>query len=288
MWWIIAACQLWRRSRMRTGVIIALMTISTVAFAGDARMQANVYDDFRGRWKPSSPEATVDEEVTATIKRHMANLLYPVDMSSFKGPDNDTKFRDLIKVLQQQMGAPPTGVLTVEQFYRLAEASRYLDGEFIGFQPSKIVWMSENSMVGASGTGAMNGTEPLNVVRILCLKERGTCEMYNATFRPESRFLLLDLPTEYQIDVWTPSRVTARDVRACSTALMTIDIKGEQVVIVTLPEPDSSLCAGASSSPETWKLIDGFPVVEKLNQDKMNEARVLVYPPGKRLLPIQK
>ena len=285
---IIASCRLWRRSKVRIGVIIALMTISTVAFAADARKQANVYDDFRGWMKPSSPETAVDEEVTATIKRHMANLLYPVDMSSFKGPDSDTNFRDLIKVLQQQMGVSPTGVLTVEQVDRLAEASRYLDGEWIGFTPGKIVW-SGSSMVGASGTGAMAGTEPLNFVRILCFKERGTCEMYDVSFQQEQRFLFLNTPAEYQIDVWTPSRVTARMDGPCSTALMTIDIKGEQVSIVTVPQPDELLCKRASrEGPSTWKLVDGGPVAWKLGQDKMNKARMLVYPPAKRLMPIQK
>ena len=50
------------------------------------------------------------------------------------------------------------------------------------------------------------GTEPLNFVRILCFKERGTCEMYDVSFQQEQRFLFLNTPAEYQIDVWTPSR----------------------------------------------------------------------------------
>jgi hypothetical protein len=88
---------------MRKGILVALMVISTVALADDARKQANVYDDAPGWLKPL-PDATVDEQVTALIKRHMANLLYPVDMSSLSRPDNVLKFRDLIKVLQQQNG----------------------------------------------------------------------------------------------------------------------------------------------------------------------------------------
>jgi hypothetical protein len=62
--------------------------------------------DIAIRLKPSAG-ATVDEQVTAQIKRHMANLLYPVDMSLFIGPEKDGKFRELIKALQKQMGAPP-------------------------------------------------------------------------------------------------------------------------------------------------------------------------------------
>ena len=282
---------------MRKGILVALMVISTVALADDAREQANVYDYALGWLKPL-PDATVDEQVTALIKRHMANLLYPVDMSSLSRPDNDPKFRDLIKVLQQQMGVLSTGVLTVDQFDRLTDASRYIDGEMIGFQPGKIVSMSGNLVI-AAGTGTPSGDpfttsvtkdvgSPINFVRIVCRKERGTCEINDATYNQEKRFLYLDQSSEYEIDTWTPSRVTAKINSLCATSLMTMDIKGEQVSIVTVPQPNSSLCAGAPrESPSTWKLLDGFPVAWKLNQEKMNKARLLVYPPARRLIPEQ-
>ena len=61
---------------MRAGIsILILIAVSTGAFADDS----NVYNDFL-KWMKSLPNATVDEQVTALIKRHMANLLYPVDM----------------------------------------------------------------------------------------------------------------------------------------------------------------------------------------------------------------
>jgi hypothetical protein len=81
-----------------------LSSVDVGAFADD-RSQTNVYDEFRHLGAPS-PNVTVDEQVTALIKRSMANLLYPVDMSSLVSPDKDTKFRDQIIVLQQQMGGP--------------------------------------------------------------------------------------------------------------------------------------------------------------------------------------
>ena len=77
------------------------------------------------------PNANVDEQITALIKPPMANLLYPVDMSSLAPPDKDPKFRDLIAVLQQQMGDPPTGVLTTDQFFRLSQASDNIDRHLI-------------------------------------------------------------------------------------------------------------------------------------------------------------
>src|SRR5262245_47922978 len=106
----------------------ALIALSTVAFAQDNK-QTNIYDDFRELMKPL-PNATVDEQITALIKRPVANLLYPVDMSSLAPPDKDPKFRDLI-AMQQQMGDPPTGVLTTDQFSRLSQASHNVDRKLI-------------------------------------------------------------------------------------------------------------------------------------------------------------
>ena len=58
---------------MKKAFLILLFTISP-AFADNQ----NIYDFFRQL--PNSDSAIVDEQTTAVIKRHMANLLYPVDM----------------------------------------------------------------------------------------------------------------------------------------------------------------------------------------------------------------
>ena len=89
----------------------------------------------------------------------MANLLYPVDMSSLSRPNNDTKFRDLIMVLQQQMGNSPTGILTIDQFDRLEKASRNIDGDLIGVPPERQVFMSEDGR-WASASGVIDGALP--------------------------------------------------------------------------------------------------------------------------------
>src|ERR1700693_3428571 len=100
---------------MKKSVFMILIAFSTTAWADDKQDQRNVYDVFRELLTPSAG-TTVDERVTALIKRHMANLLYSVDMSSFAGPDKDAKFRELIMALQKQMGAATTGILTFDQF----------------------------------------------------------------------------------------------------------------------------------------------------------------------------
>ena len=165
---------------MRAGIsFLILIVVSTGAFAEDKNNQANVYDEFR-QWMKPLPDATVDEEVTARIKRHMANLLYPVDMASFVRPEQDVKFREQIIALQKQMGAPPTGTLTSDQFDRLAEAARDIDDRPIGTYPGKLVERFKNGeLVWAVGTGTTDDqanplAHPINISRIWCLRSSGT------------------------------------------------------------------------------------------------------------------
>lgn len=283
---------------MRKCILIALLLVSTAASAEKMKRQSSVYDDFK-QLNPG-PSATADEETTALIKRYMANLLYPVDLSSLSGPDKDTTFRDLIIVLQQQMDVAPTGILTTDQFNRLAEASHNIDGDLIGL-PGKKIFATKDG-VSAFGTGTTDASpcldlpgagcdigRPINFVQIFCVKQRGVCERYVATFDLKERFLSLDSGTEYEIDSWTPSRVTAREQTPCATFLMTIDVQSEQLTIVTVPQPDLSTCSGwrPPDRPSTWKLVEGLPIAMKLSRDRMNAARILVYPPARRLLPTQ-
>ena len=63
---------------MKKALLIFLFTISP-AFADDQ----NIYDFFRQL--PNTDNAVVDEQTTALIKRHMANLLYRFVRSTRKG-----------------------------------------------------------------------------------------------------------------------------------------------------------------------------------------------------------
>ena len=188
---------------MRAGIsFLILIVVSTGAFAEDKNNQANVYDEFR-QWMKPLPDATVDEEVTARIKRHMANLLYPVDMASFVRPEQDVKFREQIIALQKQMGAPPTGTLTSDQFDRLAEAARDIDDRPIGTYPGKLVERFKNGeLVWAVGTGTTDDqanplAHPINISRIWCLRSSGTCELSTAEFSPEDSHLYFSTPFAY-------------------------------------------------------------------------------------------
>jgi hypothetical protein len=275
--------------QMRTGIsFMILIAISTGAFAED-KNQGNVYDDFR-QWMKPIPNATVDEQVTALIKRHMANLLYPVDMTSFVRPEKDVKFREQIITLQKQMGEPATGILTSDQFGRLAEAARDIDDRAIGASLDKLVARSKTGdWVLAVGTGTTDDqanplAHPVNISRIFCLKDSGTCELSTAEFSPEDSQLYFSTPFDYSITTWEPTRVTAMSEHPCGTAMMSIDIQAKSATISSVSHSDLPLCS--KSGPTTWRLADdGFAITWKIHQDKVSKARVLVYEPESRLVP---
>ncbi len=61
------------RNRLLEVVLVFLIGLSSAAWADDQQDQRNIYDVFR-QWSKPSADASVDEQVTALIKRHMANL----------------------------------------------------------------------------------------------------------------------------------------------------------------------------------------------------------------------
>ena len=266
--------------------LIFLLMISP-AFGDDQ----NVYDFFRQL--PNADGAIVDEQTTALIKRHMANLLYPVDVASFARPENDAKFREQVIALQKQMGAPATGTLTLEEFGRLAEAARDIDdrpiGPAIGSGVKKSV-VKDGDFVSATGTGGADDNTanpfapPINISRVICQRISGTCQLNTAAFNPDDGHLYFYIPWDYRITSWEPTRVSATNEMPCATSLMNIDIQSKSVVISSVPHADSSSCP--TQGPTTWRLLDdGFSVSWKLHQNKVNKAHALVYEANKNLVP---
>ena len=251
--------------RNERAIVLAVFLASCTllpSFAKSSWAQANqaetsIYDDFRQSLK-SSAGISVDRQVTAIIKRYMANLLYPVDLSSFSTPDKDKNFQRQIKVLQKQMGVPETGTLTSDQFSKLAKASRDISASQIGLPGKFVSMITGGNVVLAVGTGAMDGiANPINKVRILCIKSQNTCDMTEATFDLENQFLdFHQVVPVYEIQTWTQNRVTAIREHPCGTAMMSIDVKAQTVTIVVAAHNDLKGCAGKVEG--AWTLLDGF------------------------------
>lgn len=145
-------------------VLVFLFVFSGIAWADEREDKRNVYDVFREILKPTAG-TTLEEDVTSRIKRYMAVLLYPVELSSFVRPEQDAKFRQLVMALQSQMEEKTTGILTYGQFNQLHDAAHSIDETGVTLGPGKIVYRSDDgNVIGARGTGAMNDlVNPINI-----------------------------------------------------------------------------------------------------------------------------
>lgn len=274
---------------MRKVIFSLLLLIVTVPALADEQQDQfdtkNVYDAF-GELKPKpSTGVTVEENVTSRIKRYMASLLYPVDLTSFVRPEKDSSLRELIVTLQKQMGQATTGVLTYGQFLKLEEAARSIDEKQVYVAPGKLVSREDNTdAVIARGTGVMNDlANPINVNRMFCAKSEGTCEMSGAEFDLKNGMLIAPPPTIFEIKTWTPHRITAIREHPCGTALLTVDIETQDVMIASAPHADLPFCNKEPAN--TWMLADGFKVTWNLYRDRYLKARELVYEPAKKMFP---
>jgi|tagenome__1003787_1003787.scaffolds.fasta_scaffold20938078_3 hypothetical protein len=249
--------------------------------------QKNVYEAFAELKLKPSPGVTLEEDVTSRIKRYMANLLYPVDMTSFVRPEKDAKLRELIVALQKQMGEATTGVLRFGQFSKLQDAAHSIDESPVTIAPGIIVYRSDDgNLVGAVGTGAMDDlANPINVSRILCTRSDVTCELSTAEFDVKHSMLFAPAPTIYDIKTWTPNRVTAIREHPCGSAFLTVDVATKDVTIASTPHADLPFCSKEPAN--IWKLADGFKVTWNLHRDRYNKARELVYEPAKKMFPIR-
>jgi hypothetical protein len=267
-------------------ILVFLLVFPGVAWADEKSDQRNVYDVFSELSKPPTG-ITLEEDVTSRIKRYMASLLYPVDLSLFVRPEKDPKFRALITTLQKQMvGETATGILTYGQFDKLHEAARNLDEIGVGVGPGKLVYQGKDgNSVGASGTGVMNDlANPINVNRMLCIKSEGTCEMTGAELNlHDIPMLYLGPPTIFEIRTWTPNRITAISENPCGTATLTVDVDAQDVTIASVPHTDLPFCSKGPAN--IWKLVDGFPVTWNIYRERYNKARALVYEPARKLFP---
>ena len=274
---------------MRCFILVLFLLVLVAPALADKQQdefdERDVYDAFGELKLKPSPGVTLEEDVTSRIKRYMANLLYPVDMTSFVRPEKDAKLRELIVTLQKQMGEATTGFLTYRQFSKLQDAARSIDESPVTISPGIIVYRSDDgNLVGAVGTGVMNDlANPINVARILCTKSDGTCQMSTAEFDPKYSQLFAPAPTIYEVKTWTPNRVTAIREHPCGSAFLTVDVATKDVTIASTPHADLPFCSKEPAN--IWKLADRFKITWNLHRDRYNQARALVYEPAKKMFP---
>ena len=263
---------------MKRAVLFLMIFVSSAVWGENQEGQQNVYDYYRG-WMNPAAGSTVEEQVTVRIKRYMAHLLYPVDMSSFVGPDKDAKFRDLIITLQKQMGVQPTDFLTNAQFDRLATAAKDIDGSGIELMPLKKNVPVEKDIAGAEGTLAGEKiVSPFNAMRLFCSRQTGTCDQAIIYLNLQ---LTLWPPTTtvYVIKTWTADTVIALTHPLCGgVETLTLYVPTNTLTIMS-----AGSCADKSLA--TYTLIDGYEFSQTFFRDKALRARGLVYEPARKFLP---
>jgi hypothetical protein len=259
-------------------IVVLLIAPSDIVRADDKQDQENVYEVFRDL-EQATANLSVDEQTTVRIKRYMANLLYPVNLSAFDRPEKDHPFLDLIKLLQKQMGVPITGVLTLKQFNTLADASDHINDRHVGVPFKQVGAAADGSWASAVGTAEGISeplADPINIARFMCIKASKTCILVSASLqRTHGQFLWVDHPDVYDVQSWSDRRIVAIAQQPCGFSLMTMDIIAKKVTV-------SIFC---NERPITWKLVEGIPLAWKLHQDRVNKARALVYEPAKRFIP---
>jgi len=247
--------------------------------------------DLAAMYRRSAEAADVNE--TLTIKVAMARLLWPVDVGVLKPPGDDPKFREQIKALQVQMGASPTGILTVSQEAMLMRAAGVLLERRISGGMKKVARKSnDGKFVGVWGSWSMEDTAfPINTTRIECWLPDGTCIVSTANLdfhdvRGAKGTQLLDVTSDqYEIKSSSDETVTAESQHPCGKATLMIDIKTESAKIVGVPyrAPGSCRKPGASiETPEREKiqvatLVDPWDASEKFFKARRAAAEKLVY-----------
>src|SRR2546430_2137078 len=232
--------------------------------------------------------------ITALIKRHMAQLLYPVDLTKFDAPARDPQFLALVKELQKQMRVQATGILTEDQYRRLSDAARRIDDVMIGLPPYKQVFINEErNFVTADGTLTSGPQDyPLKLSRITCRREEASCDLITAYFDREdssglAQLYFDDLLRNYAITAWTAEGIVAQDYAPCGTATLMINFKQQSAKIVSVPHGDSKMCHRANAgegTSTTWTLADGFPLAWQEHLKRRNDALALVYKPASTLM----
>jgi hypothetical protein len=123
---------------------------------------------------------------------------------------------------------------------------------------------------------------PINKTRIVCTRAEGTCNVTEAAI--VNRMLDLYDVASYEIQTWTPNRVTAIREHPCGTAMMSIDVNAKTVAVVVSAHKDLKFCTDEPQG--TWSLVDGFPVGWNIARDKQRKALDLVYEPSRKLIRI--
>ncbi|WP_137125272.1 hypothetical protein [Roseomonas sp. HF4] len=171
------------------------------------------------------------------LERNLRHLGYGPEIR----PMQERPFRDAVRAYQRQIGADPTGTLTIAQSERLMRAQRRLSETGISAGP--MMFVATEIEVAIAGTWTVidgRAAHPVNRSRISCQRRAGTCVEAAARVAlsddKAGGMLASDLIT-YRIVEWLPTMIRAELAEPCVTRTLLLRLYSREVVLLDRPDP---------------------------------------------------
>jgi hypothetical protein len=273
----------------------AVASAATMALAGgggaeddladlspEQRADTDIYALNRAMFRRAGPEMNGEAFTTALIKKHLAMLMYPVDLGSLKPPREDPRFQDQIRAFQGRLGVPVTGMLTWAQFGQLQQAAAIL-GERRVLPTADLLVRREKAAAGeqvqaeGSWLGGNPGPLPTRITcrqaDALCLESGAQLAMPSAT-EPDYRLALT--ARSYRVTGWGEDEIQAEADTPCRRLRLTLNTRSGQATLDQTPQVGGA-CVDESAKPSSLRLGSGGEAAQRLYGERRAAALRLAH-----------
>lgn len=197
-------------------------------------------------------------------------------------PMPDAEFSEAVAAYQRQIGAPPTGRLTLGEGERLLRMPNLLTETRISAGPRSVTFADDQ----ASATGTWIGQErayehPVNQSQITCIRRDGRC--YEASSRVgladnDATGVLLTGFVVYRVREWSREGLRAEAEWPCTMGTLMIRPAPGDVTLTRRPKRTAECAGSADAADGTVLLGDGFDATWQYYQQRRAEALGAVSP----------
>lgn len=247
----------------------------------------DIYQVNREMFHQANPAMNAEGFTTALIKKHMAMLMYPVDLGVLQPPTQDAKFQAQIQLFQTKLGVPATGVLTWSQFEILQQAATTATERKV-LPPSALLVHREGAgsgeMLRAQGTWLGEGESlPLNYTEIVCRQADQACletgiEVGVPAHTEAEHDYRLSLTTRsYRVTAWNETEVLAEGEDRCRPFRLSINTQTKQAIRSSAAGTGTGCTA--TGTPATARLSAGSHEANRYFAARRANALKLSYEP---------
>lgn len=190
----------------------------------------------------------------------------------FNGELDDTT-REALKAYQQYVGLPVTGEIDYYTLEKLTNDNKALDQILPYLPPRTVQTQNWNESVHIQGTWTVKGEDAPNVPQtttIDCSRVWNRCVETTAGIS-NTHTPYLSLKTHvHEIGTWDEKYIVTRpnSSEACTSAIIRIDRKRQNVTRLLSIQPDSESCRGLKNADIHYQLGDGPKIYWGLKQRK--------------------